>query len=74
MTTKYTVTFDVDGGSAVEPQEVEEGGLVTEPEDPTKALFTFGGWYKDSEFVTAWDFANDTITANTTIYAKWETT
>ena len=35
-TTTYTVTFDSDGGSAVEPQTVAEGGTATKPADPTK--------------------------------------
>lgn len=68
----YTVTFDVDGGSAVASQSIRSGGLVAEPDDPTKATYTFGGWYADSGFLTAWNFASDTITADTTIYAKWE--
>lgn len=72
LATYYTVTFDVDGGSAVASQSIRSGGLVEEPEDPTKATYTFGGWYADSGFLTAWNFATDTITADTTIYAKWE--
>lgn len=67
----FTVTFDTDGGSAVPPQTVEDGGLVTEPADPTKDTYTFDGWYKEDAFLTPWDFATDTVTADTTIYAKW---
>lgn len=67
----FTVTFNVDGGSAVASQEVEDGGLATAPSDPTKDGYTFGGWYKEDTLTTAFDFATDTITADTTIYAKW---
>lgn len=66
----YTVTFDVDGGSAVPSQSVRSGNKATKPEDPTKASYTFAGWYEDSGFVTAFNF-NTAITADTTIYAKW---
>lgn len=66
----YTVTFDVDGGSAVPSQSVRSGNKAVEPEDPTKTSYTFAGWYEDSGFVTAFDF-DDAITADTTIYAKW---
>lgn len=69
----YTVTFDVDGGSAVESQQVESGGRATEPTDPTKTGFTFGGWFADSGRTAAWDFDNSTVLADTTIYAKWVT-
>ena len=66
----YTVTFDTDGGSAIAPQQVEEGATAKEPAAPTKANCRFAGWFdeKDQE----WDFANRKITADVTIYAHWE--
>lgn len=68
----FTVTFNSNGGSEVASQTVAAGGKVTEPEDPTKTDYTFGGWYKESTLETAWDFATDTVEADTTLYAKWE--
>ena len=67
----YTVTFETSGGSAVGPVTVDAGSTVTKPADPTKSGYTFGGWYKDSTLQTPLDFANDTVTADTTLYAKW---
>lgn len=67
----YTVAFDTNGGSAVDPVTVDTGSTVTKPADPTKSGYTFGGWYKDSTLQTPWDFANGTVTADTTLYAKW---
>lgn len=67
----YTVTFETSGGSAVAPVTVDAGSTVTKPADPTKSGYTFGGWYKDSTLQTPWDFANDTVTEDTTLYAKW---
>lgn len=67
----YTVTFETSGGSAVGPVTVDAVSTVTKPADPTKSGYTFGGWYKDSTLQTPWDFANDTVTADTTLYAKW---
>ena len=67
----YTVTFETSGGSAVDPVTVDAGSTVTKPADPTKSGYTFGGWYKDSTLQTPWDFANGTVTADTTLYAKW---
>ena len=67
----YTVTFETSGGSAVDPVTVDAVSSVTKPADPTKSGYTFGGWYKDSTLQTPWDFANDTVTADTTLYAKW---
>lgn len=67
----YTVTFETSGGSAVNPVTVDAGSTVTKPADPMKSGHNFGGWYKDSTLQTPWNFANDTVTADTTLYAKW---
>ena len=67
----YTVTFDTNGGSEVDPVTVDAGSTVTKPADPMKSGHNFGGWYKDSTLQTPWNFANDTVTAGTTLYAKW---
>ena len=67
----YTVTFETSGGSAVDPVTVDAGSTVTKPADPMKSGHNFGGWYKDSTLQTPWDFANGTVTADTTLYAKW---
>ncbi|MGI6618450.1 MAG: InlB B-repeat-containing protein [Bacillota bacterium] len=67
----YTVIFNVGGGSEVAVQTVEHGGKATEPEAPIKEGYTFAGWYADEEFTTAFNF-DTAITADTTVYAKWE--
>lgn len=67
----YTVTFDSNGGSSVASQTIKSGGKVTKPSDPTRSGYTFQGWYKESGCTNAWNFTNDTVTANATLYAKW---
>ena len=69
--TSYTVTFNTNGGSAVSPQTITAGEHVTKPADPTKNGYTFDGWYKDAGLTETFDFATETINADTTIYAKW---
>ncbi len=73
-TPKYTVSFDSNGGSAVSDKtDITSGLVITAPTPaPTKSGYAFGGWYKDDDtFLDDWDFANDTVTANTTLHAKW---
>lgn len=70
LVTGYTVTFDVNGGSAVDAQKVVSGAQATQPDDPTRSGYTFQGWYSDSGLTTAFDFIA-AINADTTIYAKW---
>ncbi|WP_407267837.1 InlB B-repeat-containing protein [Radiobacillus sp. PE A8.2] len=67
----YLVSFDSNDGSAVDAQSVDYNQLVAEPDQPTKTGFTFGGWYSDPDFNNSWDFDADTVTDNTTLYAKW---
>ncbi len=70
----YTVTFETNGGSEIEPQTVMEGGKATRPEnDPTKeGCYAFGGWYSDETLETEYDF-DAVVTGDITIYAKWNT-
>ena len=71
--TTYLVTFDVDGGSSIASQNVNIHGKVIPPShNPVKANHTFIGWYKDKACTMEWNFSEDTIISNTTIYAKWE--
>lgn len=66
----FTVAFETNGGSAVAPQPVENGNPAIQPAAPTKEGNTFGGWFADESLTTAFDFSLP-ITANTTVYAKW---
>ena len=67
----FTVTFDSGNGSAVPSQDVKSGEKVTEPQNVTRGGYTLDGWYLDSAFKNKWDFAADTVTADITLYAKW---
>lgn len=67
----YTVTFESNGGSAVEAQQVEAGRQAEKPVDPEKTDYIFNGWYTDPELTTEYDFAAP-VTRNLTLYAKWD--
>lgn len=64
----YTVTFDSDGGTAVDAQEVEDGKKATKPPAPTKAGYTFDGWFVGDD---EWNFIGYTVTDDMTLKAKW---
>ena len=67
----YTITFNSNGGTSVESQNVNAGEKLTEPTlAPTREGFTFDGWYEDSTFSKKFDF-NTPITNSMTLYAKW---
>lgn len=68
----YIVTFNSQGGSDVEPQEIRNGGYAAEPETvPTKDGFVFDCWCTDTAGNYPFVFDETTITQNTTLYAKW---
>ena len=68
-----TVTYDANGyGTAPGAAIVASGALVKQPEAPTDDIKMVVGWYKESACVNEWDFAADTVSANITLYAKWE--
>ena len=69
----HTLTFDTDGGSAIDPVTVRHGNAVARPADPTKDKYTFIGWYVDPEFTEEYNFAT-VLEADKTIYAKFELT
>ncbi|QJD84731.1 InlB B-repeat-containing protein [Cohnella herbarum] len=65
-----TVSFDSNGGSAVAAQTIGYGFLASEPVEPTKNDWVFGGWYSDSALTNAYDFATQ-VTGDLTLYAEW---
>lgn len=70
---QYTVTFDSNGGSAVQAQIINAGGLAQKPADPSKADSSFDGWYTDTALTTLYAFSKP-VTGNMTLYAKWSPT
>ncbi len=67
----FKVTFDSKGGNSVDTQTIEEGKTATKPTDPTRKGYAFRGWFTDKDLTKSFNF-NTTITADTTLYAKWE--
>jgi len=65
-----TVTFNSNGGSAVDSQTVRIGNAATEPTAPTRTGHTFAGWYSDAALTIPYNF-NSVVTQDLTLYAKW---
>ena len=68
----FTVTFDSRGGSDVPSHNQMYGQLLEEPEPPTREGYRFTGWYTDTACYELWDVQEDTIQADTILYAGWE--
>lgn len=69
---KATVTFDSNGGTAIEAKTIDQGTLVEEA-TPTRAgdtfydTYTFGGWYLNGK---KFDFST-VVESDITLVAKW---
>ncbi len=69
-TLEFTVTFVTgEGGTVVAAQEIENGGKVTKPADPTREGYVFGGSWMNGSF--EWNFAVDIVTDDLTLTATW---
>ena len=70
--TTFDVSFVANGhGVAPNTQAVVDGCLVQEPAALTDDVYTFAGWYKEESLTNEWAFGTDTVSADTTLYAKW---
>ena len=67
---KHTISFETNGGSAVDSVQVKDGDTLTAPTAPTKRGFDFGGWYCNPELTDVYDF-NTPVPYDFTLYAKW---
>ena len=63
----YTVSFDSNGGSDVDSQQVEYKDTVSQPDNPTLDGYTFQGWTLDGD---PYDF-NTPVTSSITLKALW---
>lgn len=71
LSTECVVSFQTSGGSEIEEVKVQFGEKMTRPKDPVREGYTFEGWYKDIHLKEAWDFEQDTVQGNMSLYAKW---
>lgn len=66
-----SVQFVSNGGAVIAPVTVKYGATIQAPAVGTKEGHTFAGWYLDPEFTDAWNFENDEVKEDITLYAKW---
>ncbi len=70
----YVVTFDTDGGTEVAEQKLKHGENAKEPEAPVKPGYEFKGWItsEDPSLAEEWNFAENLVQNDVTLYAVWE--
>ena len=69
-TSRYTVSFESNGGSKVSNQTVTRNSVMKEPTAPAKEGYDFAGWYTDADLKNEYDFS-EKVTKSLRLYAKW---
>ena len=68
----FSVFFELCGhGDEITSITAETGSLLVRPDDPQADGYVFQGWYHDAGYEAAWDFDQDTVTEETTLFACW---
>ena len=65
--TYYTVTFNSNGGTPIEPKKVKKNAQLDEPPTPEREGYIFEGWYNKNQ---QWVFSFG-ITEDMTLDARW---
>lgn len=68
---QYTVSYETNGGTPIEPITQNYQTYIYVPNDPIKEGYTFDGWYSDSELTNLYTF-NTMPAEDLVLYAKWE--
>jgi len=75
--TRFTVSFNANAGADTVNNmpaaitELASGAKINRPAAPQRDGHSFAGWFKEEECVNLWIFGSDTVSKNTTLYAKW---
>ena len=68
----FTIRFESNGGSYVEPQYLKFGDRIECPEVPEREGYVFCGWFYDVEGNRVFDFDSAEANSSITLFAKWE--
>lgn len=70
-----TVHFDGNhsGSGEYEDQTVNAGQKIQQPQTPVREGYVFLGWFKDAGLSESWDFEQDKVESDLTLYAGWDT-
>lgn len=68
--TTFTIVFNVNGGDPINPVTRNQGQQIGQLPTPTRAGYTFNGWFLD-QGTTQSVISSALVTSNMTVYAKW---
>lgn len=66
----FWISYESNGGNAVDPSFFLAGQNTAAPTAPTKQGYSFAGWFNEAALTSQYNFGAP-ITANKIVYAKW---
>ena len=72
VSSECMVNFETNCEKKLDSILVERGSLLRMPSAPQRRGYRLQGWYRDIDLQLPWDFENDRVESNMTLYAKWE--
>ncbi len=70
---KFIVKYIIDG-ELYKTETVTIGSRISQPETELRQGYVFKGWYLTTDFLDNWNFENDTVEENLTLYGSWVNT
>ena len=71
VSTDCRIHFETNGGSTVDDVTAVLGEKLQKPEDPIREGYVLEAWCTDMDLKEAWNFEEDLVKGNMTLYAKW---
>lgn len=71
-TTRYTLTYETNGGSKIDSERYTSGSTAKLTKVPVRENYTFTGWYEDEGLTKK--ITEIKMNSNKTVYAGWEAT
>jgi uncharacterized repeat protein (TIGR02543 family) len=68
---KYIVSFNLYGGSPIEPIEIAESDVINPLPAPVRGGYIFEGWFTDKKTFQESFTSSMPVTGNINLYAKW---
>ena len=73
-TVYYNINFYTYTDQGILSTKTEEDSKIQIPENIEKENHIFAGWYLEDSLINEWDYENDNINEDISLFAKWQTT
>jgi uncharacterized repeat protein (TIGR02543 family) len=67
----FNVTFDTNNDTDKIERYIISDSRITNPPVLINSGYGLIGWYKNTDYTDQWNFENDIVTENITLYARW---